>query len=71
MVHGLEGEYWGRVDFLYIDREDTANKAAVERFGVSSQPVLVVLDAEGAEVARLFGFVSERDLRAALDGVLE
>ena len=38
---------------------------------VEVQPVLVVLDAEGAEVARLFGFVSERDLRAALDGVLE
>jgi thioredoxin-like negative regulator of GroEL len=70
MVHGLEGEYWGRVDFIYIDREAAENRAVVERFGISGQPVLVVLDVDGNEVARLFGFVSERDLRAALDGVL-
>lgn len=70
MVHGLEGEYWGRVDFLYIDREAASNQSVTQRFGVSSQPVLVVLDAEGNEVTRMFGFVSEADLRAALDGVL-
>jgi len=67
MVHGLEGEYWGRVDFVYIDREAEANRPAVERFGIRSQPVFVVLDAGGSEITRLFGFVPERDLRAALE----
>lgn len=70
MVHGIEGEYWGRIDFLYIDREDVDNQEVTQRFGVRSQPVFVVLDAEGNEMTRLFGYVSEADLRAALDGVL-
>lgn len=70
MVHGLESEYWGRVDFLYIDREDGANQSVTQRFGITSQPVLIVLDADGNEVRRMFGMVSEADLRAALDGVL-
>lgn len=70
MVHGLEGEYWGRVDFLYIDREDSSNQSVTQRFGVRSQPVLIVLDAAGNEITRMFGMVSEAELRAALDSVL-
>ncbi|GAB4574414.1 MAG: hypothetical protein Kow0077_20880 [Anaerolineae bacterium] len=69
MVHGLEGEYWGRVDFVYIDREDVANQSVTQRFGIRSQPVLIVLDAQGNEITRMFGMVSEADLRAALDQV--
>ncbi len=70
MVHGIEGEYWGRIDFLYIDREDVNNQEVTQRFGIRSQPVFAVLDAEGNEVTRLFGYVSEADLRAALERVL-
>ncbi|MBN2472674.1 MAG: thioredoxin family protein [Anaerolineae bacterium] len=70
MVHGIEAEYWGRIDFVYIDREDVANQSVTQRFGVRSQPVFVLLDAEGNEVTRLFGMVSEADLRAALERVL-
>ncbi len=70
MVHGLEGEYWGQVDFVYLDREAEANRPAVKRFSIRSQPVFVVLDAAGNEITRLFGFVAERDLRAALERAL-
>ncbi len=70
MVHGLEGEYWGRVDFVYLDREAAANAAVTDRFSIRSQPVFVVLDGDGNEITRLFGFVAERDLRAALERAL-
>lgn len=70
MVHGLEGEYWGRVDFVYLDREAAANVTVTARFGIRSQPVFVVLAADGGEITRLFGFVAERDLRAALERAL-
>jgi thioredoxin-like negative regulator of GroEL len=70
MVHGLEGEYWGRVDFIYIDRQGEGNASVTDRFGITGQPVIVLLDAEGSEVQRFFGFVQEADLRAALDGLL-
>jgi thioredoxin-like negative regulator of GroEL len=69
MVHGLEDAYWGQVDFVYIDREALANQSVTQQFGVRAQPVLVLLDANGDELQRWFGSVTEADLRAALDGV--
>ena len=70
MVHGLEADYWGQVTFLYIDREAPTNQTVTQQFGISSQPIIVLLDAQGSEVERFFGFTSEEDLRAALDGLL-
>ncbi len=70
MVHGLEAEYWGQVDFVYIDREAVDNQAVTERFGIRSQPILVLLDPDGSELERWFGYVSEEELRAGLDGYL-
>lgn len=70
IVHGLEGEYWGQVDFVYIDREAGDNQDLTQRFGVRGQPIFVLLSAEGEELQRWFGRVTDSDLRAALDGVL-
>ena len=67
MVHGLEGAYWGRVDFVYLDREADSNQSVTQRFGLRSQPVIVLLDASGNEVTRFFGLVDEARLRRALD----
>ena len=65
-MHGLEAEYWGQVDFIYLDREDAANKDIVERFGVVYQPVLILLDADGSEVQRWF-YLDADEVRAAFD----
>ncbi len=70
MVHRLEAEYWGQVDFVYIDRENPDNQSVTQRFGIRGQPVFILLSPDGAEVERLFGYVSEEDLRSALDGIL-
>lgn len=70
MVHGLEAEYWGQVDFVYIDREAEDNQTVTRRFGVRSQPILVLLDPEGNELERWFGYVSEEELRAGIDAYL-
>lgn len=69
-VHELEAEYWGTVDFVYLDREAPANADVVEQFGISYQPVFVLLDPSGSEVARWFAF-DEADLRAELDSTVE
>ena len=69
-MHGLEAEYWGRVDFLYINRELPANREVVDAYQIRSQPVIVLLDANGNEVQRLFGGISESELRAVLDSLL-
>lgn len=66
-IHTIEAEYWGQVDFVYLDREADANSEVVQQFGIFGQPVLVLLDANGNEVQRWFGAVNGNELRAALD----
>ena len=53
-MHGLEAEYWGRIDFIYLDREDPANADVVSNFGVTYQPVFILITPEGQEVQRWF-----------------
>lgn len=70
VVHGLEAEYWGSVDFVYIDRENGNNAAVVQQYGVSYQPVFILISPEGEEIQRWFGYVDPEMLRAALNDYL-
>jgi len=69
-VHRLEAEYWNRVDFVYLDREASANSDVVRQFGINGQPIFVFLDANGNELQRWFGAVAPETLRAAFDSYL-
>ncbi len=70
MVHGLEAQYWGRIDFVYLNIDDPATQPVKTRYGFSSQPLFVLVAADGTEVMRWFGYVSEGEFRQALDGYL-
>ncbi len=69
MVHGLEADYWGRIDFVYLDREAGGNRDVVREFGIRYQPVFVLVDAEGNELQRWFS-PDEGGFRDALDDYL-
>ncbi|NDJ34478.1 MAG: hypothetical protein GYB64_07395 [Chloroflexi bacterium] len=68
-IHSLEAEYWGRVDFIYLNRELPENAAVVDRFGVQYQPEFVILDADGNKVAHLYGAPGNA-LREQIDALL-
>ena len=68
-MHGLEAEYWGRVDFVYLDREDPNNQSVVQTYGVVYQPELVFVAPDGTVIEHWFGF-NEGTVRSALDGYL-
>ena len=70
IVHGLEAEYWGEVDFVYVDREAGANQNIVEQYGIFGQPVFILIAPDGSEIQRWFGRVDAGTLASALDGVL-
>jgi thioredoxin-like negative regulator of GroEL len=70
MVHGLEAEYWGRVDFVYIDREDRANAKVVQAYGVRYQPVFLFIEPDGTIIESWAGAPAEAQLRQALDDYL-
>lgn len=70
MVHRLEQEYFGQIDFIYLDQYDEANQDVFSRYGLRGRPIFLLLRPDGTEVRRWFGFVTEADLRTALDGLL-
>lgn len=70
VVHGLEKQYEGRIDFLYLNIADTANNEAKVRFGFVSTPHFFFLRADGSPVDTLRGVVPEDSVRASLERLL-
>lgn len=68
-MHGLEAEYWGQVDFIYLDREAAKNAEIVDQFGIRYQPVFILVDAQGSEVQR-WNVLQEAEIRNILDDYL-
>jgi thioredoxin-like negative regulator of GroEL len=71
MVHGLEAEYWGQIDFVYLDIDDSGNDGVKEQYEFISQPTFILIEADGTVLQRWFGYVSEEEFRQALDAVMQ
>ena len=67
VVHGLEQQYKGSVDFLYLNIADARNKAARERYGFVSTPHFFLVRPDGTPVESMQGVVPRDSLRGALD----
>jgi thioredoxin-like negative regulator of GroEL len=68
-VHGLEAEYTGRVEFVYLDIDDPRTDAFKQQLGYRYQPHIFLMDGEGNIVQQWVGPVSEADLVEALDQI--
>lgn len=67
MVHGLEAEYYDRVIFSYLDADDPRTYDFQRNLGFYYQPEFYLMDGNGTVLRKFVGFVSEEDLRSALD----
>jgi hypothetical protein len=71
IVHGLEKEYAGRIEFIRVNILNERSRPLMERFSFSLTPELYLVDERG----RVIGFwdtVEEADvLRQAFDRALE
>lgn len=47
IVHGLERQYGGPVDFLYLDVQDSTTAAAKARLGFKATPHLFLIAPDG------------------------
>ena len=63
MVHGLEAEYYGRVKFSYLERDDPGNQDLIRQLGIAYQPEFYLVDSNGVVLERMVGFVSEETFR--------
>lgn len=71
MVHRLEAEYFGRVQFTYLDADDPRTQVFQRELGFVYQPELYFLDPNGALIKKFIGFVSEEELRNLFDSNLQ
>lgn len=66
----LEREFEGRVDFVFLNVEESASRKLSERFSVYALPTIAVLDAGGRTIGRFEGAVGMPTLRGTLDEAL-
>jgi len=70
MVHGLEAEYSGRVDFSYLDADDPNTADFQRTLGFYYQPEFYLLDGSGNVLEKFVGFVSEDEFRNSFEKYL-
>jgi hypothetical protein len=71
IVHGLEAKYGDRIQFTYLDIDDSRTDSFKTALGFRVQPQYFLLDASGNVVKEWFGFVPEEELAAAFERVLQ
>ncbi len=71
IVHGLESEYYGKINFVYLDIDDPATKTFQQALGFRYQPQFFLLDGEGNVLAQWVGAVDEADFRQAFEAAVE
>ena len=70
IVNGLEATYQDQIAFQRIDVEAGDGPTIMKAYRISGHPTILLYDAEGQEVSRLFGPQTEEDLTAALQRIL-
>jgi len=61
MVHGLEAEYFGRINFVYLDADDPNTLDFQRTLGFFYQPEVYLLDGDGNVLKKWVGFISEEE----------
>ena len=70
IVHGLEREYWGQVDFVYLNTDKVVNAGLAFDYGLRGVPTYAFLEADGTVRKRWMGRVDPNTLRDFFDGYL-
>lgn len=67
IVHGLEAEYSGRVNFVYLDIDDPDSSKFKKELGFKYQPHFILIDGEGNILQQWLGPVQAEVFRAAFN----
>jgi hypothetical protein len=71
IVHGLEVEYYSRINFVYLDVDDSANADFLRQLGYRYQPHFLLIDGQGNILQQWLGPVGAEDFRDAFATYLE
>jgi hypothetical protein len=67
IVHGLEAEYEGKIQFAYLDIDDQRNEETKRSLGFIYQPEYYLLNGQGQVIKKWIGRVSVDDFRSEFD----
>jgi len=70
IVHGLEAEYYHRINFIYLDIDDPANETFKDILDFRYQPQLILLDGNGQILYQWVGQIPREEFVAAFENVL-
>ena len=69
-MHGLEVEYFDRINFIYLDVDDPANENFKDQFGFRYQPQMILLDGKGQVVQQWIGPIPKEEFVTAFKAIL-
>ena len=69
-MHGLEQQWGGRINFVYLDIDDSRNDDFKRQFGYRYQPHIFLLDGQGQILDQWIGFVAEAELVSAFEAAV-
>ena len=67
VVHGLEAQYSGKIDFIFLDIDDPVNADLMQSFGFRYQPMFILIDGDGNPLKTWFGAVPAEDFVAEFE----
>ena len=70
VVHGLEKQFDGQVDFLYLNIADARNDSLKKAFGFRATPQFFFVSPGGVVRDSIYGVVPEDSLRAVIRRLL-
>ena len=70
IVHGLEVEYAGDVNFVYLDIDDQLTEQFKRDLGYRYQPHYFLINGQGEIIEQWLGYVNADVFRAAFDSQL-
>lgn len=71
MLNALAAEYDGKMNFVFLDVDNPANKKFKDALNYRIQPQFFLLDKQGSIIKQWQGYVDEAELRAAMDSALQ
>ena len=69
-MHGLEVEYFDKINFVYLDVDDPANETFKAELDFRYQPQLLLLDGAGQIIHQWIGPMPREEFVAIFDDVL-
>lgn len=69
-MHGLEEEYYDRINFVYLDVDNPANETFKEQFDFRYQPQMVLSDGNGQVMQQWIGPIPREEFVTAFEDIL-